>query len=207
MGNTLQRKQAAMAAVGKYAKEVDVVVLEAQIPRRSKVAPPRLRFDRVVLRVFERLRTALRDDVPSGVTVVVTITAPILVPGKTIAAVEERLRALLGKRSSRGLTETIHGNEVRIGIIRGAKASTAPIVGFVHNRDSDRSVLFDVTDALVQCLGSVKGRSLAVAMEDEPLWTETYRHVCAQVFARTDFKRVFLVTTDDEVSTLVGPAD
>jgi hypothetical protein len=207
MGNTLQRKQAAMAAVAKYAKKVDVVIVEAQIPRRSKVTPPRLRFDRVVLRVFERLRTALRDEVPSGVTVVVTITAPILVPGKTIAAVEERIRALLGKRSSRGLTETVHGNEVRIGIIRRPKAATAPIVGFVHNRDSDRSVLFDVTEALVQGLFSIKGRSLAVAMEDEPLWADTYRHVCDQVFAHTDFKRVFLVTTDGEVSTLVSPAD
>jgi hypothetical protein len=216
MSSAGERKQAATTAVANYArassKQVDVVPVEAQVPRRSKVTPPRLRFDRVVLRVFERLRTTFRDEVPGGVTVVFTLTAPIRVPGKTVAVMEERIRALLGKRTSRGLlTETIHGNEVRIRILRGVKTATAPLVGFVHNRDSDTAILFDLTHALLQCVGSIgrartgtsAGRWLAIAMEDEPLWTETYRYVCAQVFAQTDFKRVLLVAADGEVSAVV----
>ena len=215
MSNAGERKQAAMAAVAKYtrgtSKQVDVALVEAQVPSRSKVTPPRLRFDRVVLRVFERLRTALRGELPSGVTVVVTITAPIRVPGKTITATEERIRALLGKRATRGrLTETIHGNEVRIHVIRGRKTPTSALVGFVHNRDADTAVLFDLTQALLKSVesasrirkGAPGARRLAIAMEDEPLWTQTYRHVCDQLFVQTDFERIYLVDSQGRLESI-----
>jgi len=182
----------------------EVVAVKSQVPRGSKAIPPRLRFDRVVLEVFERLRSALHEELPAGVTVVVTITAPIRLASKTTAAVEELVRAQVAEKLARGqVKKTILGNEVRIRIIRGRKTSS--LMGFVHNRDSDPTILFDLTRALLECADSVghgrRGTSarrwLVVAMEDEAQWMETYRHVCAQLFAPPDFQRVILVAANE----------
>jgi len=178
---------------------VETVVVESLVPPRSKVAPPRLRFDRVVLRVFRDLRAALQDAVPSGVTVVITLTAPIRLASKTTAAIEASVRKLLEKQSARAsATRTIETNEVRIQIIRGAKTATSPLVGFVHNRDSDPTLLFGLTRALLRCAESLnpRARELRVEMRDEPRWTRTYAHVCAGVFGRSGFQRILLVDTD-----------
>ena len=179
--------------------DVEVIAVTSQIPRGSKAAPPRLRFDRVVLRVFSDLRAALQDAVPSGVTVVVTLTAPIRLASKTTVAIEANVRKLLEKRSSRAsATRTIETNKVRIQIIRGEKTATSSLVGFVHNRDSDPTILFGLTHALLRCAESFNpgARVLRVEMQDEPRWTRTYAHVCAGVFARSGLQRILLVDTD-----------
>lgn len=184
----------------------EVVAVESQVRRGSKAVPPRLRFDRVVLEVFERLRAALHGELPTGVTAVVTLTAPIRLASRTTAAVEELIRALVAGKLARGqVKKTIHDNEVRIRIVRGRKASTSPLVGFVHNRDSDPTILFDLTQALLACADSIcpsrsdtsSRRWLIVAMEDGPRWMETYRHVCAQIFTPADFQRVVLVDANE----------
>src|SRR5215813_14559689 len=59
----------------------------------------RLRFDKVAVRVVEHLRSTLREAVPEGVTVLVTITAPIRLASKTAAALEDKIRALLARRA------------------------------------------------------------------------------------------------------------
>lgn len=181
------------------------------VSRLSGVAPPRLRFDRVVLRVLGRLRAALEDGVPSGLTVVVTITAPIRLPSKTAATLEESIRTLLKEPSAPGqLRETVHGNQIQVRTLRNAKTSSSKLVGFVHNRDSDPTSLFDLTGSMLRRIGSEPGsrkrfsgdRWLIIANEDEPSWTETYRHVCSQLFAPTDFERILLVDAAGLVSIL-----
>jgi len=177
----------------------EVIAVKSQIPRGSKVAPPRLRFDRVVLRVFSDLRAALQDAVPSGVTVVVALTAPIRLASKTTVAIEANVRKLLEKRSPRAsATRTIETNEVRIQILRGEKTATSSLVGFVHNRDSDPTLLFSLTRALLRRAESLSpgAQVLRVEMQDEPRWTKTYAHVCAGFFARSGLQRILLVDTD-----------
>lgn len=201
-------RRAAFLLIGRRRIAVDVALIESQIPKGSRLKPPRLRFDRVVLQLVERLRTQLQDAVPGGVTVVLTVTAPIRLASRTAATVEERIRALLGKQAGRqGLSETINGNEIQLRLMRGGKTSTSRLAGFVHNRDSDSTILFDLAHTLLERLrkgfsGDAEGW-LIVAMEDEPSWTQTYRHVCAQLVAQTDLRRVVLVDSDGAVSTLV----
>jgi hypothetical protein len=188
---------------------VEVAAVGSRVSRRSRDAPPRLRFDRVVLKVLGRLRAALDGGLLRGATVILTITAPIRLASRTAAALEERIRALLGGRSARGqLTDTVHGNQVQIRIIRGSKTSTSKLVGFVHNRDSDPTILFDLTRSLLRrigpgrsCTGSSGARWLVVVIEDEPSWIETYRAICSQLFSRTDFQRILLVAGAGRVST------
>jgi hypothetical protein len=180
-------------------------MIKANEPEGSHLKPPRLRFDRVALGLLERLRASLQDDVPSGVTVVLTVTAPIRQDSKTTLAIEERVRELLGKRSGRvDLTDTIHGNEVQIRLMRGGNTSTSRLAGFVHNRDPVPNILFDITRALLERVRQsfAAGSWLVLAIEDEPLWMKTYAHVCAQLFAKTDLQRVILVDSNAGVTTL-----
>jgi hypothetical protein len=196
--------RAAVLVAGRKRIPVNIVTIESRVPRGSRLKPPRLRFDRVVLRLLERLRTALQDAVPRGVTVVVTVTAPIRQWSKTATKVEEGVRALLGKRSRHaGLTDTINGNEVQVRLMRGGKTSTSRLAGFVHNRDSDPAPLFDLAQTLLErTRKGLSGESwLVLAIEDEPSWLETYRHVCSQLFAQADLHRVVLVGRNGAVST------
>ena len=103
-----------------------------------------LRFDKVATRVIERLRAAVGDTMPSGTTVVVTITAPIRLPGKTTASLESKIHTLLGRRSGpKDVKATIHGNRVRIRVVKGVAKRAPTLVGFVHNPDVDPISLLD----------------------------------------------------------------
>ena len=189
----------------------DVVFMDARAARRAGAKAPRLRFDRVVLGVFARLRAGLDGVVPSGVTVVVTITAPIRQDSKTTVAVEEKIRALLGKPGARlgRFAGTVHGNQVQVRIVRSA-GHTAKLAGFVHNPDSDPTVLFDSIGSLVRQIDAVEhppatrrgDRWLVVASNDERPWVQTYKHVCAQLFAQTDFERILFVDADLQICAL-----
>lgn len=97
---------------------------------------PRLRFDKVARRFVSDLQTALRDAVPDGTTVTFTITAPIRLASKTVAALEARIRALLPRRARQvDSEETIHGNAIRVRVVRTGSTRAPKVVGFVHNPD------------------------------------------------------------------------
>src|ERR1700716_4047093 len=93
---------------------VDITTLKRRGTGQDSAAKPRLRFDRVATRIIERLRATLGETVPDGMTVLLTISAPIRLPSKTAASLEDKIQTLLG-RGSPGRDEkgTIHGNGVR----------------------------------------------------------------------------------------------
>lgn len=202
------RKQFALAAAaraigGKRLAEAEVIVVPPQAAKptaaRLQLQPPRLRFDRVVLALWARLRAALRDVLPTGTTVIVSVTAPIRLPAKTANELEERIQALLKRRAAK-LAGTVNGNGVRIRITKGGTASR--LVGFVHNPDSNPDILFDLTQLLLE---RVKGeRPLIIALEDDPAWTDTYGRVCEQFFAAGAV--VVVVGSDGEALVPEGTA-
>jgi hypothetical protein len=191
---------------------VEVAAPEAGLFRRSRPKAPRLRFDRVVVGLLGRLRVALAERVPQRTTAVVTITAPIRLASKTAAALEEMIGRLPRARSARrAVRKTVNGNQVRVQIMRSGGTSRSPLAGFVHNRDSDPGVLFDLTRALLR-IGpsghSLRGfsgdRWLVIAAEQERAWIPTYRHACSELFVRADFQRIVLVSAAGDVSTLAA---
>jgi len=172
-----------------------VACIDSRPAARAKTTEPRLRFDRVALRLVDHLRTALSGSVPDGETVLVTVTAPIRLPAKTAAAIEEKIRKLVATRAAPArLTDTIHGNEVQVHLLKGGSGRTARLIGFVHNPDSDPGILIDVARALLARVGSGERtagpRWLIVASQNGAVPVEACRHVCSQlgtdrVFGRT----------------------
>jgi hypothetical protein len=94
---------------------VDVTAIRQ---RGGGLTKPRLRFDRVALGLIGRLQAALRESVPDGEMVIVTITAPIWLASKTAAAVEDKVRTGLARRPAKlEVKDTIHGNQVRVRLV------------------------------------------------------------------------------------------
>ena len=93
--------------------------------------------DKVATRLIERLQATLGETVPDGTTVLLTITAPIRMPSKTAASLEDKIQTLLGRGSpSRDEKDAIHGNRVQIRLLRDESDRAPKMIGFVHNSDS-----------------------------------------------------------------------
>jgi hypothetical protein len=177
-------------------------------------AKPGLRFDKVATRLIERLQATFGETVPDGMTVLLTITAPIRLPSKTAASLEDKIQTLLG-RGSRGRDErdTIHGNRIRIRMLRDESERAPKVIGFVHNSDSDPVLLLNMTGELLELIRAEAGRRAPRVVGDRWLvvtsaggvsWLEAYRYIYSQLRTAADFKRIFMVFGDGRVGMLTG---
>ena len=189
---------------------VDITTLKRSGP--GNAAKPRLRFDKVATRLIERLQAALAETVPAGMTVVLTITAPIRLPSKTAALLEEKIQTLLRRRSpGRDEKDTIHGNRVRMRLLRGQSERGPRLIGFVHNSDSDPRLFLDVTHELLELFRGEAGRRAATLAGDRWLvvisaggssFLEAYRYIYSQLRLATAFRKTLMVFGDGHVGTL-----
>ena len=155
---------------------------------------PRLRFDRVASALIRRLQDSLATALPEGKVVVVTVTAPIRQSSKTAAALEVAIRALLGTRRNRWRAQ-IEGNGIEVRVMKGGGRGTSRLIGFVHNPQPDASLLFDVTQALLRCMGARAvgaERWLIISNQDGRAPFQTIRQVCVALCASRVFQRILL---------------
>ena len=193
---------------------VDIRTLKRRGAGQKHAAKPRLRFDKVATRLIDRLRTALGDIVPDGMTVVLTITAPIRVAAKTAAALEDRIRTLLARRSpGRDEKATINGNRVQIRVLRNRSERTPRVIGFVHNADSDPLLLLDMSRELLELVSTEAGRRatkregdrwLVVMSDRGSSLLDAYRDIYSQLRTATGFKKIVMAFGDGRVGELTG---
>jgi hypothetical protein len=199
---TVDRKQVAF----------EVATLKPRDTGQGKKAKPGLRFDKVVNGLMERLQGSLREMVPDGMTVVLTVTAPIRLPAKTAAALEDKIQILLRRGSPRrDETGTIHGNRVRIRVLRDQPRRAPKMIGFVHNPDSDPLLLFKMTSELLTLIFA-RGRRrtnklradrwLVITTDATASYLQAFRHICSQLRMETDFKKILVVFDDRRVEVL-----
>jgi hypothetical protein len=194
---------------------VEVTTTKRRLADRGGLMKPRLRFDRVALRFVRRLQDALSASVPDGRTLILTITAPIRVPAKTAAALEDNIWTYLARQSAPGEAKyAILGNQIRVRLVKRGSRRTAKVIGFVHNPDSDPDVLLDITHSLIERIGakarngapagSAGDRWLVLAGEVPHSHIEPYRHACSQLSIPTDFTKILMVLADGQIETLAG---
>ena len=193
---------------------VDITTLKRRGPVQGNAARPRLRFDKVATRLIERLQATLGETVPDGMTVLLTITAPIRLPSKTAASLEDKIQTLLGRGSpARDQKDTIHGNRVQIRFLRNESEQAPKMIGFVHNSDSDPLLLLNMTRELLELISAEPGRRARRLASDRWLvlisaggisCLEAYRYIYAQLCKATDFKKVLMVFGDGRVGMLTG---
>jgi hypothetical protein len=104
-----------------------------------------LRFDKVVVRLLGCLRACVEHANPSEQTVLMTITAPIKLPGKTRHELETIIRDSLDCKSHLGNRQlTVFQNEVQLRIIESCSKRNHKFVGFVHNPGTNPTLLLDL---------------------------------------------------------------
>jgi len=226
-----KRRQAAIEAVAKWLKTsweeisgtsnawllvegkrvaVDTAILPGRGAGHNPAARPHLRFDKVANRLIARLRTACNETVPNGTAVLLAVTAPIQQPSKTIAALKDRIQNLVARESkTNDVQETIHGNGVRMRLLRNLPRHAPRLIGFVHNPESDPHLLFDLTGELLEIIGSgVKAneskndRWLIAINPRAASFADAYRTIYAQLGASSNYKRAFMVFADGGVEEL-----
>jgi hypothetical protein len=192
---------------------VDLTTLKRRGTARGNPAKPRLRFDKSATKLIERLQASLGETVPEGMTVVLTITAPIRVRSKTAASLEDKIQTLLRRRSpGRDDKDTIHGNRVQIRLLRHQSARAPRMIAFVHNPDSDARLLLNMTQELLELISAEAGRRaprragdrwLVVRSAKGTSCLEAYRVIHSQLRVATGFKKILIVFGDGRVGTLV----
>ena len=179
----------------------------------SGAAKPGLRFDRVATRLIRRLQTSLDDGVPDGMTVLVTVTAPIRLASKTAAAREAKIPTLLGRKSpGRDVHDTIHGHHVRIRLLSDEPQGAPKFIGFVHNADSDHLFLLNTTGELLELLRAEASRRVAKAGDRWLVvlsargisWLEAYRYIYSELRIAPPFKKILMAFGDGRVGVLTG---
>lgn len=181
---------------------------------QGRAAKPHLRFDKGVTRLLERLRVALGETVPDGTTVLLTVTAPIRLPAKTAAVLEDKIKTLLGRGSpGRDEKDTIHGNRIQIRLLRGYSERAPKMIGFVHNSDSDPLVLFNMSRELLELISAEAGKKamklagdrwLVVISAEGISFLEAYRTIYSQLRMATRFKKILMLFGDGRVEMLTG---
>ena len=147
-------------------------------------------------------------------TVLLTITAPIRLPSKTAASLEDKIPTLLRRGSpSRDETDTIHGNRVQIRFLRDRSEHAPRVITFVHNSDSDPLLLLNITRELRERISAEAGRRAPKPAGDRWLvvisaggiaFLEVYRYIYSQLRMATDFKKILMAFGDGRVGVLTG---
>jgi hypothetical protein len=193
---------------------VDIAILKRRGNAQDNAARPGLRSDKVATRLMERLQATLGETVADGMTLLLTVTAPIRLPAKTAAALEDKIPTLLARPlPGRDEKDTIHGNRVRIRILRNESERAPKIIGFVHNSDSDPLLLLNMTRELIELLSAEAGRRaqrpagdrwLMIMSTGKSSCLEAYRYIYSQLRIATGFRKILMVFGDGSVGMLTG---
>jgi hypothetical protein len=125
-------------------KELALKILRAGGMNPAKLG---LRFDRVVIAVLGDLRSFVEVATPETLSVIVTISAPIRLPAKTVSDLKTSIAARLAARTRQpDSSAVLHGNSVRIRLLERSTNAPARFIGFVHNPDSAAERLLDLAE-------------------------------------------------------------
>jgi hypothetical protein len=179
---------------------------------QANAANPRLRFDKVATGLIERLQETLGQTVPDGMTVLLTITAPIRLPSKTAASLEDKIQMRLGLGSpSRDEKDTIHGNRIHIRFLTDQAEKAPKMIGFVHNPDTDPFLLFNMTRELLELINAEPSRPsprpagdrwLVITSTIKISSLTAYRYIYSQLRVASDYEKVLIVFADGHVVDL-----
>jgi len=200
-----------IAAAGKRVA-VNIAVLKGRVTGRTNAAIPHLRFDKVATRLINRLQAGLHDSVPPGMIVLLTLTAPIRLPSKTAAALQDRINALIQRGAPRrDVKDKICDNRIQVRFLREVPEQAPKMIGFVHNSDSGPLPFFHMTRQLLELAGDealrratrrAGDRWLVVKTSEGSSCLQAYQYIHSRLRMPTGFKKTLIVFGDGRVATL-----
>jgi hypothetical protein len=192
---------------------LDVAVIAN--PRRANLLPaPRLREDRVALRVLRVLDSALHSQVPNRKCLILTLGAPIRVPRRLTAALANLLpRYIQSGRKEREEIKTVLGNRIRFRVLNRKLRWNAKVIGFVFSGDPLPGDLVNAMRELHGKISAMAKRRLSKSFRGDRWlvltsngWVadiKTYRRMYSQLSVRSRFKKILMVFDHGRVETLI----
>jgi hypothetical protein len=130
--------------------------LAFDILRSGGLSPSQLglRFDRVVVRVLAELRSFVEAATPESVAVLVTISAPVRQPAKTVGDLKANITALITAGvSAADSVAILHGNSVRLRLVEQSARAPIRLIGFVHHPRAAPETLLDLAEQWLRARG------------------------------------------------------
>jgi hypothetical protein len=204
----------AYLAVDQETVAVEISTLTQHVTDERGGTKSRLSEDMTALRLAEELNEELREAIPSGLVVVLTMRAPILEARRTKEELRKRIMMHVTNNAGReiDLDETILGN--RIGITLGSHdgPDKKKVVAAVDNRKSDPHIASNARHILEERIATKTKKCSALALNG-PVWlallndyflasVETYRQAFAQIQHPHIFDKILLISGDGSVTTL-----
>jgi len=190
---------------------VEISNLTQHVVSKSGKPVPRLSQDTGVLRLCDEINEKLKNDTPSGVYVLLTISSPLNKIRQTKTDLINKIKRIAQKKAPIKQIFEINQNKVKIQLILGERPSGKKVVGIVPNQNSSPDILGNVlyilseriNDKVMKCRGIVH-RPLWLALFNDYWLAEpdTYELAMKKLSVDHPFDKICLVLGSKEVHTL-----
>ncbi|MBC8391234.1 MAG: hypothetical protein H8E17_01525 [Deltaproteobacteria bacterium] len=190
---------------------VEISILTQHVVSKSGKPVPRLSQDNGVRRLCDEINAELKNDIPSGVYVLLTISSPLNKIRQTKTDLINEIKGIAQKKAPNKQVLENNQNKVKIQLILGDRPSGKKVVGIVPNQNSNSDILANVlyilseriNDKVTKCRDIVH-RPLWLALFND-YWLaepETYELAMKKLSVTHSFNKICLVLGCKEVHTL-----
>jgi len=190
---------------------VEISILTQHVVGKSGKSVSRLSQDIGVLRLSDEIDKELKNIIPSGVYILLTISAPLNKIRQTKADLINEIKSLVRKNAPIKQVIKINKNKIKIHSISGDRPSAKKVISIVANQNSSPDVLANVQymlreridDKVKKCL-KVKHRPLWLALFNDYWLAEpdTYELAINNLTIKHQFEKICLVLRNKEVHNL-----
>lgn len=190
---------------------VEISILTQHVVSKSGKPVPSLSQDTGVLRLCYEINEELKNDIPSGVYFLLTISSPLNKIRQTKAELTNEIRKFAQKKAPNVHAIEINKNRMKIRLILGERPSGKKVIGVVPNKNSSPDILANVlyilseriNDKAMKCQ-DIMHRPLWLALFNDYWLAEldTYDLAMKKLSVTHPFDRICLVQGSKEVFTL-----
>lgn len=204
----------AYLSIGSENIAVEISTLTQYIVGHNGGYKPRFSEDSTALRLCNELDEQLKNRVPAGRTVLLTLSAPINCARKLKPRLSEEIMALVEIAGETDVTveREILGNKITIHHLPEDRPSGKKVVGGVQNKKAGTDILANAKDILEDRI-AVKAQKCKPLLSNGQVWLvlfndywladfNTYKQAMAQISSKHPFERILIVSGSGSVTVL-----
>lgn len=190
---------------------VEISILTQHVVDKSGRTVPRLSQDTGVRRLCDELNEELKNDIPSGVYVLLILSSPLNKIRQTKTDLINEIKAIVQKKAPNKQVSEINQNKVEIKLIQGNRPSGKKVVGIVPNQNSSPDILANVLYTLTERINDKVTKCCNIV--HRPLWLalfndywlaepDTFQLAMKELSITHPFDKICLVLGNKEVHIL-----
>lgn len=190
---------------------VEISILTQHVVSKSGKAVPRLSQDTGVLRLCDEINEELKNGIPAGVYVLLTISAPLNKIRQTKADLINEIKEFAQQKKPKNQVLEINQNKVKIQLILGDRPFGNKVIGIVPNQNSSPDILANVLYILSERISDKATKCRDIV--HRPLWlalfndywlaeADTYELAMEKLSVAHPFDKICLVMGNKEIHTL-----